>query len=359
MSRDETVRADPQSVGPIASRMSVAMLRGPGRIEVCEVDTPAVGPGEVLVAVDLCGICGSDLHLVLEGWARPGTWQGHEWVGTVVVVGDGVTTWRVGDAVVGGPGEPCGSCVHCADARPSLCAGRDTPGETAGEGAFATYKRVRETELLARPAGLDPRAAALAEPLAVALHALHQGGVRPGQRVMVFGCGPIGALAVAAMVATGVDDITCVEPSAPRRALARDLGATRVLEPADLDVPSIAEPSRVVDGAVDVVLECSGVASAMEAGLAQLRRAATMVLVGAGIEPPRFDPNRIVLNEVVITGAFNYDHGGFEEALALLASGRLPTDRLLEPGTVPLDGIVDAMRDLVAGHRVGKVLVHP
>lgn len=339
--------------------MSVAMLRGPGRIEVCDVDTPMPGTDEVLVAVELCGICGSDLHLVLEGWAPPGTWQGHEWVGNVVAVGDGVTAWKPGDAVVGGPSEPCGACAMCRADRPSLCAGRDAVGVGDTPGAFATYKLSAATELLPLPDGLDARAAALAEPLAVALHAVHQGGAVPGDRVMVFGAGPIGALAIAAMRAAGVEDITCVEPSPIRQALARDLGCTRVLVPADLDVPSIAEPSRVVSEAMDVVLECSGVAAAMEAGLAQLRRAGTMVLVGAGIEPPRFDPNRIVLNEVVITGAFNYDAGGFDEALALLSSGSLPIDLLLEPGTVPLDGIIEAMRDLVDGRRAGKVLVQP
>ena len=339
--------------------MRVAMLRGPGRVDVCDVAAPAPGPDEVVCEVDLCGICGSDLHLVLEGWARPGTWQGHEWVGRVAAVGENVTAWRPGDAVVGGPSERCGRCVMCRAGRPALCEERDAPGQTATTGAFATRIVVRATELLALPAGLDRRAAALAEPLAVALHALTQGGVVAGDRVMVLGAGPIGALAIAAMAARGVRDIVCVEPVDARRALAGALGATSLLPPDALEVPSIAEPGRIVDGAVDVVLECSGKASAMEAGLAQLRRTGRLVLVGAGIEPPRFDPNRILLNEVVITGAFTYDAGGFEAALALLAGGRIPTAALIEPGAVALDGLVSAMVELAAGRTAGKVLVQP
>jgi (R,R)-butanediol dehydrogenase/meso-butanediol dehydrogenase/diacetyl reductase len=132
-----------------------------------------------------------------------------------------------------------------------------------------------------------------------------------------------------------------------------------VLDPADLEVPTIAEPGRVVAGAVDVVLECSGRRAAMEAGLAQLVRGGTLVLVGAGIDPPRFDPNRILLNELVITGAFTYDADGFDRALALLAGGTLPVDALLEPGTVALDGLLDAMRALAEGRLAGKVLVRP
>lgn len=336
-----------------------AVLQGPGRVSIEARPVPELGPDDVLSAVDLCGICGSDLHLVLEGWARPGTWQGHEWVGHVVAVGPAVERWKVGDQVVGGPGQRCGTCPACVAGRPSLCEDRDAPGQVAEAGAFATHKVTRASELLVLPEGLDPRAAALAEPLAVALHAVHQGGVGPGSRVLVLGAGPIGALAIAAMAAMGVGDIVCVEPNEARRDLARRVGATRLGVPEDLEVPSIAEPSRVVDGAVDVVLECSGKASAMEAGLAQLVRAGTLVLVGAGIEPPRFDPNRILLNELVVTGAFNYDDDGFEQALALLAGGDLPVDALLEPGEVPLDGLVEAMRDLAGGRRAGKVLVRP
>jgi threonine dehydrogenase-like Zn-dependent dehydrogenase len=88
-------------------------------------------------------------------------------------------------------------------------------------------------------------------------------------------------------------------------------------------------------------------------------RGGTLVLVGAGIEPPRFDPNRILLNELVITGAFTYSQGGFDDALALLASGALPVDALLEPGDVPLDGLLEAMQGLADGRLAGKVLVRP
>jgi (R,R)-butanediol dehydrogenase/meso-butanediol dehydrogenase/diacetyl reductase len=339
--------------------MPAAVLKGPGRLEVEEIPIPALGATDVLVEIDRCGVCGSDLHLVLEGWGQPGSIPGHEWTGTVVAVGDGVTRWQPGDAVVGGPPVRCGECVACLAGRPSLCSGRDTPGEGVEIGAFARYKVQPEGELLATPAGLPSRAAALAEPLAVALHGISQGRVERGQRVLVSGAGPIGTLTIAALRAMGVVDIDCVEPHVGRRALAAKVGATRLRVPEDLEVPSMAEPGRVVDGAVDVVLECSGKGKAMEAGLAQLRRGGVLVLVGAGIEAPRFDPNRILLNELVVTGAFTYDADGFERALALLAGGGLPIDDLVEPDEVGLHGIVDAMRGLVDGRLAGKVMVRP
>jgi threonine dehydrogenase-like Zn-dependent dehydrogenase len=340
--------------------MRAAVLGGgPGKLAVEDVAVPEVGAGDVLVAVDLCGICGSDLHMVLDGWGRKGTWEGHEWVGTIAAVGDGVTQWKIGDVVVGGPTVRCGECAPCQAGRPSLCEARDTPGTVPEHGAFATYKRTRAVELLAMPPGLEPRAAALAEPLAVALHGITQGRVAPGMSVMVMGAGPIGALTIAALRAQGVDDVTCSEPSPIRRDIAAAVGATRVITPDDLVVPSIAEPGLVVDAAVDVVLECSGHGRAMEAGLAQLKRAGTLVLVGAGMASPKFDPNRILLNEVNITGAFTYDRDGFERALALLASGDMPIDALLEPGYVSLDELLDAMKGLAEGRIAGKVLVKP
>ncbi len=339
--------------------MQAAVVHGPGNLAVETVPVPGIGDDDVLVEVELCGICGTDIHMVLEGWAEPGTWGGHEWIGRVVEVGAAVDRWTPGDLVVGGPPSGCGACAMCGQGRPSLCVDRDAPGRDAPMGAFATFVASSAAELLALPHGLDPRAAALAEPLAVALHAITRGSVERGQRVMVLGAGPIGALAIAALRAFDVDDVTCVEPAPHRQELARAVGATRVIGPDALTVPTIAHPGLVVDDAVDVVLECSGKAVAMEAGLGQLVRSGTLVLVGAGIEPPRFDPNRILLNEITVTGAFNHDDDGFERALALLGSGRLPIDALLEPGAVALDGLLDALHALADGRLAGKVLVKP
>jgi (R,R)-butanediol dehydrogenase / meso-butanediol dehydrogenase / diacetyl reductase len=339
--------------------MKAAVVQGPGQLEVQDIPIPDLGPTDVLVEVDRCGVCGTDLHLVLEGWGAPGTVPGHEWTGVVSEVGSEVTAWRTGDAVVGGPLPRCGTCRHCAAGRPSLCDARATPGIGEHLGALAQFTVVDQRSLVALPEGLAPRVAALAEPVAVALHGIELARVRPGQRVLVFGAGPIGALTIAALRAMGIDDVGCVEPGERRRQLAVDVGATYVKVPGDLYLPTIVEPGLVVDGAVDVVFECSGKARAMEAGLGQLERGGTLVLVGAGIDPPRFDSNRILLNELVITGSYEYGVDGFAQALALLASGRLPVDRLLEPEDVPLTGALDAMRKLADGTLAGKVLIKP
>ena len=239
-----------------------------------------------------------------------------------------------------------------------LCLDRQQPGGPGADGAFATYIRADHRSVVPVPHGLDLRTAALAEPLAVALHAVSRSGARAGHRALVTGAGPIGALAVVALRARGIDDIVVSEPNPVRQSLARSLGAV-VVGPDTLDVPSIAEPARIVDGAVDVALECSGKAPAVEAACAQLKRGGAMVLVGTGIDPPRLDTNRILLNELVVTGAYEYDDGGIADALELLASGVADVGALLEPDDVPLDGMLAAMTDLARGRIAGKVLVTP
>ena len=326
-------------------------------LEVVDVAVPPVGPHEVLLEVSHCGVCGSDIHFVLEGWGHPGSVEGHEYSGRVVAVGDGVTRWKVGDEVVGGPSQRCGECEFCLAGRPSLCLARGAAGEGPGDdGAFAEYIRVREDALLRLPEGLGLREAALAEPLAVALHGLTRGDVRPGQRLLITGAGPIGALSAAAAKMRGVTDIVVSEPHAERRALVERLGVVAI-DPSELTPPP--SPNYIVDEPFDVALECSGNAAAMELALSQLRRAGTLVFVGAGMKSPRLDGNRILLNELTVTGSFIYDADGFERALEMLTDPAFPARELIEQDDVPLDGLLDALRGLVGGELAAKVMIVP
>lgn len=341
----------------IPERMRAAVYKGNQTIAVEDYPTPTVGPHDVLLEISHCGVCGSDIHFVLEGWSAPNRVHGHEFSGTVVAVGDAVTTWTVGDAVVGGPSVRCGECEYCRAGRPNLCTGRSAVG-AGGEwqGAFADYMRVPEAELLRLPAGLTLREAALTEPLAVALHGLTRAAAQPGERVLITGGGPIGALSAAALIHRGVTDVVVSEPSPVRRELCARLGAT-VVEPGSLVAPAM--PDAITDEPFHVALECSGHAVAMEQCLGQLARMGRLVLVGAGVKPPRFDPNRILLNELNITGAFCYDDGGFDDALAMLASPDFPTDVLIEPDDVGLHELRDAIGRLGAGEVPAKVVVAP
>ena len=339
--------------------MPSAVYHRPGEVVVEERPVPRPGRGQALVEVSFCGICGSDLHLMVEGWGRAGTVGGHEFTGVVAAVGEGVTDWTVGDRVVCGPSPRCGECRRCVEGKPSQCERRSGSVDGHVDGAFARYALVHARSLLALPEGLSPREAALAEPLAVALHAITRSGMAEGDAAMVFGAGPIGALITAALIAKKTGPVVVVEPGERRRRLAAHLGATEVLVPDDLETFPPWEPERLSPRAVDVVFECSGKKAAMETGFHQLRRGGRLMLVGAGMEAPAFDPNRMILNELEVTGSFVYDADGFERALELLGSGSLPTSILVDPVDVTLEGLGDAMQALATGDIAGKVMVTP
>jgi 2-desacetyl-2-hydroxyethyl bacteriochlorophyllide A dehydrogenase len=337
--------------------MPAIVYVGDGAIEVQRVDVPELGPGQVRIAVSHCGICGTDLHMVLEQMARPGSGLGHEWAGTIDAVGAEVTGWAPGDRVVAGPGPGCGECRACRKGRPSVCLNRQAPPESTGHrGAFAQYTTVPAERLLRIPDGLSTRAAALTEPTAVAQHAVTLSGVTPEDRVLVTGAGPVGMLVTAVLHAQGVHDITVSEPSAIRREHALKVGAARVITPDELPP---ASRGSVAAEPYSVVFECSGRGEAAEAGLDQLDYAATLVFVGTSMTYPRVNHNRAIILESTIIGAFNYDAAGWAPALELLASGKMPLDELIEPVDVLLDGLYDVMQRCARGELPGKVMIRP
>jgi L-iditol 2-dehydrogenase len=340
--------------------MAAAVYQSPGVITVEERPVPLPGPDQIVVRVDHCGICGSDIHQLKDGWGLPpGSVAGHEWTGTIAALGKSVTNWAVGERVVGGPSPKCGTCRRCLEGKPSQCENRASMITDHFDGAFAEFILVRAASLLRLPEGLSPRHAALAEPLAVALHGITRSGVKPGDRTMVFGAGPIGALTIAALRTLGIEHISVVEPAESRQELARQLGATEVVHPSELELFPSWEPEKLSSRAVHAVLECSGHKTAIEAGFNQLLRGGILVMVGAGIEHPTFDPNRMILNELTVTGSFIYDAGGFEHALELLSHASFPSDLLIDPVDIPLTGIVDALESLASGRIAGKVMVVP
>ena len=337
--------------------MPAAVLDGPDAMSVQDQPTPDLGPGDALIEVGWCGICGTDLHLVLEGYGRPGSVLGHEWAGTVAAVGEGVTGVELGTRVVAGPTPPCGQCRPCRKGRPSVCKALPPPDHLAFNGAFARYTRVDAARLLAVPENLSTRAAALTEPVAIALHAVHLAdALDPGLRILVTGAGPVGLLMVAVLAAHGVHDVTVSEPAPLRRERALAVGARRALQPDDLPRAPMGMP---VAEPYDLVFECSGRAHAAERALDQLDAAGTLVFVGTGHDLPRANHNRMIILELTALGAYNYDAVGFGPALELLASGRLPLDLLIEAEDVTLDQVLPTMHQLAAGALAGKVMVRP
>ncbi len=335
--------------------MQAAVYVGDGHIAVESVPRPEPGPGEVLVEIAECGICGSDLHMVLERYAQPGAILGHEWSG-VVAMAPADSGWSSGDRVVGNQGPGCGTCRPCRRGRPSVCLNRASVDFAGYRGAFCQYKTVVANGLIRIPDSLPTRVAALAEPIAITQHALRLANVGRDDRVLVTGAGPVGLLLVAVLRAQGISDVTVSEPSAVRRQQALAVGAARAIAPDDLESPVVTQP---VADPYQVVFECSGHASAAEAGLGQLDFAGTLVIVGTGFEPPRINQNRMILFELEIIGAYNYNDEGFQPAVDLLSSGTLPFDALIEPDSIPLNDVMVSMERLARGEIASKVMVQP
>jgi 2-desacetyl-2-hydroxyethyl bacteriochlorophyllide A dehydrogenase len=337
--------------------MPAAVYLGDGEIAVRDLDVPDLAADEVLVEVSHCGICGTDLHLVLERYARPNSVLGHEWAGTIAAVGPDVRGWELGARVVQNPTPGCGECRACRRGRSSVCLRREPPDLLAfTAGAFCRYKVVRSSQLLRVPDGLSTRAAALTEPTAIAIHTVNLSGVTPDDRVLVTGGGPVGLLTTAVLRSRGVDDVTVSEPAPLRRERARAVGAARVITPDELTRPPMGRP---VAEPYTTAFECSGNAAAAEAAFDHLDYAGTLVFVGTGHDMPRINHNRAIVLELSIIAAYNYDLAGFAPALELLASGRLPLDALIEPEDVLLDDVLATMHRLAAGELPGKVMVRP
>jgi hypothetical protein len=255
--------------------------------------------------------------MVLGSWGERGSWQGHEWTGRSAV-SDAVTR-APGDAVVSRPA----SLWHLrhVPGRPAVAVRHPTPRHLAGERGVRHLRGYRGRRALP-PAASSPGATLASRwPSRCTAHTI---GHPARLGALVLGAGPIGALTIAALRAMGVDDVACAEPAEPRRALARAVGAAAVGHPADLVVPTVAEPGLVVEGAVDVALECSGTAAAMRrAWPSWCGRHA--VLVGTGMEPPRL--NRTASCSTSWSSlVFTYDQGGVEQALDSSFRGVLSTN---------------------------------
>ena len=337
--------------------MPAAVYLGDGEIAVRELDVPTLSPTDALVEVSHCGICGTDLHLVLDRYARPNSVLGHEWAGTIVALGSDVHDWEIGARIVQNPMPGCGECRACRRGRPAVCLRREPPDLLDfTRGAFCRYKVVPRSRLLRVPEDLSTRAAALTEPTAIAIHTVNLSGVTPDDRVLVTGGGPVGLLTTAVLRARGINDVTVSEPAPLRRERALTVGAARVIEPADLVRAPMGRP---VAEPYTIAFECSGHAQAAESAFDQLDYAGTLVFVGTGHDMPRINHNRAIVLELTIIAAYNYDIEGFAPALELLASGRLPLDALIEADDVLLDDVLGTMHRLAAGELPGKVMVRP
>ncbi|MBI2913380.1 MAG: alcohol dehydrogenase catalytic domain-containing protein [Chloroflexi bacterium] len=339
---------------------AVAFVR-PGQMESRDVADPQPGPGEVVVAVAYCGICGSDLHeYTTQGQSlrAAGVFQpimGHELTGLVMALGEGVQGIAEGDPVVVHPGGSCGRCYYCAGGLSNLCADQRGTGYRH-PGGYAQYVAVRQDQAVRLPDSSWLKPAALTEPLGVALRALHRGGLQPGETVFVAGGGPIGLLTLLAARHEGAGVAFVSEPAASRRELAKQLGADHVLDPGEGAASAVRSVTKGLG--CDLAVECVGIAPAMDDCLAATRRGGRIVVAGAFEQPSTINLLTLLIQEHSVIGTFGYA-SEFPEAARLITSGAIDVTPLIS-GVVGLDELPRTFAELAADRgRHQKVLVCP
>ncbi|MEO6714253.1 MAG: alcohol dehydrogenase catalytic domain-containing protein, partial [Mycobacteriales bacterium] len=315
---------------------------------------------EVLLLVAGCGICGSDLHAVASDpgfeFMRPPVVMGHEFTGTIAVLGEGSARFSVGDRVIAMSIQGCGNCLACRRGDTHICGAKRIIG-LHYDGGLAEYAVVAERHLVPVPAALDLVRAALAEPLSVAVHAvLERSTIRPGDRVIVSGPGPIGLFCGRlAQLAGGEVLMTGTESDAALRLpLAQRFGFRTVNVDRD-DVDAVIA-DHVGGAGADAWIEASGAGPAYGAAIAGVRPGGTVTVVALFAAAVTFRPTDAVRRELSILFSYAARYGDFLTALRLLEDGSVDGSSLITP--YALDDAGSAFDDARAG-AVVKALVVP
>jgi L-iditol 2-dehydrogenase len=333
--------------------MKVTMVTGPGVVEVVDAALPNVGPRDVLIRMRACGICGSDAFYISVGGLPPRhgeTPLGHEPAGEVVEVGTDVTGIEVGDHVVVNP----------------MTAPSGLIGSGGSTGALAEFLLVenalRATSLEVIPKHIPFEVAALNEPMAVARHGVNRCRPKPGDKVVVFGAGPVGLGATLAFKSMGVGHVVVADLIPARLDKALEIGADAVIHSADQDVVQ-----RLIDlhgegesmfpgkAGTDIYLDAAGVPAVISTALAAAKKGATLAVVGVHKELVAIEFLNVMANEINIVGSMGYPHEFFEVTKDLVANWEKYA--LIVSHTVPFDNVNDALDMASTPGAADKVVV--
>ncbi|GLU47164.1 galactitol-1-phosphate 5-dehydrogenase [Nocardiopsis ansamitocini] len=334
----------------MSETMQAAVLHAPGDIRVEQVPVPEPAPDEALVRVAACGVCGSDIPRML----RPGGAYhlplicGHEFSGHVVALGTELAaagTVQEGDLVTVPPLIPCRRCTPCTQGHFSLCEDYDYFGSRRA-GAYAQYVTVPAGNLMVVPADLDPRAAAMLDPAAIALHAIWRTKLRTGHRVAVIGAGPIGLFAIQWAKLAGASEVLSIDVSEQKAEMAREAGATHTAT-----TPEQAE--EIAGLGYDVIIESAGVPATVEQAVSLVARHGHAVFIGIPHDPvvlPKATFSSFLRREVTLHGAWNSFSAPFpgdewRVAARAMADGELNW-KFMITHELGLDALSDTMHSL-------------
>lgn len=320
--------------------MKALLLSNYRQLEIVEVPRPAPGPGEVLIQVAACGICGSDVHGYdgSSGRRIPPIVMGHEAAGVVAALGAGVTKLAEGDRVTFDSTVSCGTCVYCLRGELNLCDQRQVLGVSCSDyrraGAFAEYVTVPERIVYRLPDALSYVEAAMLEAVAVALHATSLSGCRADDTALVIGSGMIGLLTLQALRAAGCEQVFVADVDPTRLKLASRLGATGTLNASGKEI--VEEIMRLTGGAgVDLALEAVGITATVANAVECVRKGGRVTLIGNVSAEVALPLQRVVTRQIRLQGSCA-SAGEYPQAMELVANGQIQVKALIT-ATSPLE----------------------
>lgn len=337
-------------------KMRAAIFQGEGKLELCMVDIPKLRkPDDVLVQVEACSICGTDVHIlnVPPGYhAKPGTILGHELVGKVIATGEAVTQVKTGDRVVCNPNEYCGVCNYCRKNLPNLCE-HIIPLGIEEDGGFAEYVRLSECCTYRVADDLPAEIAMFAEPLACMMNGVKKLCVQPGESVLILGAGPIGLMMVQLMKASGASPIIVSETSSIRRKIAMESGADIVVDPQNENLKDVVAENTQL-GPYHVLDMTGGL---FDQAVELVRKGGQILLFGVNASAvTEISQSKITQKEITVLGTW-LANASFPEAISILESNQLPLERLVTH-RCSLEELEEMVLLLRQGKTV-KVLVDP
>jgi L-iditol 2-dehydrogenase len=313
--------------------MKSLLLSEYSHLEITDLPLPAVGPGEVLVRVEACGICGSDVHGFDGSTGRriPPIVMGHEAAGTVETVGEGVTKYKKGDRVTFDSTVYCGECQYCKRGQINLCDNRQVIGVSCGDyrrhGAFAEYVVVPEQIMYPLPKDFSFNEAAMLEAVSVALHGVKVSQVAGGETALVIGAGMIGLLTLQAARAAGCARVFIADVDETRLNLAKQVGADETLHCSGAEL--VAEVMRLTGGnGVDIALEAVGRNETVTGAINCTRKGGTVTLIGNIMPEVTLPLQKVVVKQLRLQGSCA-SSGEYPEAIELIANGTIQVKPLI------------------------------
>ena len=326
--------------------MKTAVMKAIGKIELEEREIPQPKEGEVLIKIGYVGICGSDVHYFETGAigdfvVKPPFVLGHEAAGTVVALGEGVDSLKIGDRVAMEPGKTCGHCEFCRTGRYNLCPDVQFFATPPYDGVFQEYVAYDASMCFRLPDNVSLMEGALIEPLAVGFHAANQGGAHIGQKAVVFGSGCIGLMCLLALKAEGVTEVYVVDVIDKRLEKAMELGAAGVINSSKED--AVERIMELAGGyGVDLAIDTAGADVTINQGIRMVKPGGTIVCVGYSRSGKVTLDMSVVLNkEITFRTVFRYRHI-YPMAIAAVSSGLINL-RNVVTDTFTLDEIQEAM----------------